>query len=357
MSTARSEPARGVWARWEDLSSNPWDGGPPPVRILVIRFHAVGDVAITLPACTALRKLLPEAQIDYLTGHVCRELPGSLTIFDTVHVFPETRSRWDRGLQTLKMASRLTKLRYEMVIDLQRNWVTRAIRRSCLPPFWSEFDRFSPAPAGERVLESFWSAGFQDLAADYAMPVRAPLVAAARTRLLALGWDGISPLICLNPAGLWKTRNWPPEHYADLARLVLRQTKATFVLLGDERIAETGKFLAGAIPHAINLIGLTTLDEAFAVVQLLVGMVSDDSGLMHMAWNSGVPTLALLGSSRHDWSAPLGPHSRTLHSGDLECGACMKPECAFGDVHCLTRYTPETVLQSLLVLLGRGGVA
>ena len=74
---------------------------------------------------------------------------------------------------------------------------------------------------------------------------------------------------------------------------------------------------------------------------------------MHLGWVAGTPTLALFGSSRHVWSAPHGNYSLCLHSGDLPCGACMDTECRFGDVHCLTRYTPEVVAQAALGLVRR----
>jgi heptosyltransferase-2 len=68
---------------------------------------------------------------------------------------------------------------------------------------------------------------------------------------------------------------------------------------------------------------------------------------------SGVPTLALFGSSRHVWSAPLGDHTMCLHSGDLECGSCMEPTCRYGDVHCLTRYSAEHLVERAAALLAR----
>jgi ADP-heptose:LPS heptosyltransferase len=72
---------------------------------------------------------------------------------------------------------------------------------------------------------------------------------------------------------------------------------------------------------------------------------------MHMAWATGVPTLALFGSSRHVWSAPLGEHACCLHSGDLACGACMEPTCRYGDIHCLTRYSAEYVVDRAEALI------
>jgi ADP-heptose:LPS heptosyltransferase len=88
-------------------------------------------------------------------------------------------------------------------------------------------------------------------------------------------------------------------------------------------------------------------------VQRAAIMISEDSGLLHMAWCSGVPVVALFGSSRHVWSAPVGAHAESLHSGDLPCGQCMTPVCSFGDVHCLTRFTPEQVYREANSLLMR----
>jgi ADP-heptose:LPS heptosyltransferase len=103
----------------------------------------------------------------------------------------------------------------------------------------------------------------------------------------------------------------------------------------------------------LNLAGKTTASEALAVLQRSRLIVTEDCGLMHMAWVSGVPTLALFGSSRHDWSSPLGSHTLCLHSGDLPCGACMDRECRFGDVRCLTRYSPDFVVAQGEALLAR----
>ena len=101
----------------------------------------------------------------------------------------------------------------------------------------------------------------------------------------------------------------------------------------------------------INLVGKTTPSEAFAILQEVTFVLSEDSGLMHMAWVSGIPTLGLFGSTRTDWVRPLGEHTFFLDSSDLPCAHCMQEACRYHDVHCLTRYTPELVLQHALVLL------
>jgi ADP-heptose:LPS heptosyltransferase len=101
----------------------------------------------------------------------------------------------------------------------------------------------------------------------------------------------------------------------------------------------------------INLVSKTTPLQAFALLQKTELILSEDSGLMHMAWTSGIPTLALFGSTRSDRATPLGKHSLLLHSSDLPCGNCMLEKCRFGNNHCLSRYTPQYIYEKALHLI------
>ena len=107
--------------------------------------------------------------------------------------------------------------------------------------------------------------------------------------------------------------------------------------------AKAGQFKQHMGERLIDLVGQTSASEAFAVLRHATLVLSEDSGLMHMAWVSGVPTIALFGSTRSDWSRPLGDHSMFFDSSDLPCGNCMDAICRMGDIRCLTRITPEMV--------------
>ena len=328
----------------ESTSVRPWRSDEPPQRVLIIRFHAVGDVAISLASCAAFRRKFPDSQIDFLTMDPTALLAASLDLFTAVHTFPLCDSKWERLRYAIAWAARLRRYRYQIVLDLQRNWVTRFLRRSAAPTAWAEFDRFSPRLAGLRTLDTFHRIGFDDLELDFRVPVRAEALEAARQTLRSNGWNESMPLVVLNPAGLWTTRNWPLECYGDFARMWLKDEDTTFLLIGTDRLSEKARFLSDVLgSKVVNLVGRTSLAEANAILQHVSFVLSEDSGLMHMAWVSGIPTLALFGSSRHDWSAPLGPHTQCLHSGDLPCAACMSATCRYGDTHCLTRHTPDTV--------------
>jgi ADP-heptose:LPS heptosyltransferase len=161
------------------------------------------------------------------------------------------------------------------------------------------------------------------------------------------------PLVVLNPAGAFATRNWEMHKYVLFARQWLQRWPSTkFLVLGTSFIAEKAAFLESELgEHLINLVGTTTPSEVFALLQRATLVLSEDSGLMHMAWVSGTPVLALFGSTRSDWSRPLGLRSLVLDSSDLPCGNCMQATCRRGDVFCLSRRSPGEVFARAVSLL------
>lgn len=338
----------------ESFLRRPWVGEKPPQRILLMRFHALGDIAITFPACEALRQRYPHAQIDYLTNAQWARIPEALDLFDRVHLVRVLSSRSFRIKEAIRTGLVLRKKRYDVVLDLQRNWMSRIIRRLVAPAAYSEFDRYSPRAAGERTLSAFHDAGFTDLAPQYRLRFRGRLIEDAAQLLRRSGWDGRRRLVVLNPAGLWETRNWPLASYCELSRLWLAEEATQLVVLGTTRIRRKATTLKDELGDSvINLVGLTSPDLAFALLQHVSLVISEDSGLLHMSWVSGKPTIALFGSSRADWSRPIGSHTVLFHSGDLDCGECMARTCRFGDVHCLTRYSPQEVFEASRKLLSQ----
>ncbi len=335
----------------EYMSCKPWMAPHHPARMLVLRFHAIGDVAITLPSCSGLRSRFPSSRIDFLTNEISAGLPSSLDLFDNIYTILAANSRWHRLDQIVRMGIDLRRENYDVIFDLQRNRVSRLLRFLAAPKAWTEFDRFSPLPAGVRVQQTVERTGFRDFLPCYSINLKKNLRTQAETMLMQNGWDGQQSLVVLNPAGLFESRNWPLDNYVDLSHLIA-QDNGKVLLLGTTRLASKAALIHKQLGSVvINLAGKTTLKEAFALLQFASGVITEDSGLMHMAWVSAIPTLAMLGSTRHDWAMPLGTWSRCLHSGDLECGDCDEQFCRFSDVHCLTRYSPDFVFQEFQKLL------
>lgn len=346
----------------DKITFNGWDKDHPPEKILIIRLHAIGDTAITLPACAGLRNLLPDSEIDFLTSKTSYGLINSVGIFNNVYELPMYTGRTTligkllSKLRTLKQAitlgNNLKKKQFDVIIDLQHNRNSFIIRKLCNVKFWSELDRYSPKSASTRMLETIHNAGFTEVKIHFKQHIRTWLISKAKEILLNNGWNGNENLIVLNPAGLWFTRKWPIDNYVSLAGLISKKYHVKYLLLGDERILESSKYLSDKLGgQLINLACKTSLEIAFTILSLCSLIISEDSALYHMAWALGIPSVLLLGSTRSDWTYHKSDHALCLNSDDLPCGNCMQPECRFGDVHCLTRYTPEIVFEKARALL------
>src|SRR6202047_684067 len=138
----------------------PWHGPTTPKNLLAIRLQAMGDVVITLPYLRALQHSLPGTDIDFLTRQEDGSIPRALLLFRSVEELGGGRSERRQLLLTPLIAPRLLARRYDVVLDLQNNRVSRAIRRWARPRAWAQFDRESPVAAGERTRLTIEAAGF-----------------------------------------------------------------------------------------------------------------------------------------------------------------------------------------------------
>ena len=336
-----------------DIPSKSWMKPVMPRRILAIRLQAMGDLVITLPYLQQLRKLLPEnSKLDLLTREEVDTIPRNIHLFDKVYSIRGGRNVKKQFFYSGLLLPQLLLQQYDVVIDLQNNIVSHFFRRTLLPKAWSVFDRFSAIAAGESTRLTIEAIGLGRCVADNA-GFKFKDGHNNVDLLKGNGWDGSSDLVVLNPAGAFVTRNWPIKNYLDFARLWLERFPQTqFLIIGVNLIAEKAAFLKENLgDKLIDLVNKTNPVQAFALVQKIKFILSEDSGLMHMAWVSGIPTLAMFGSTRSDRATPLGLHSLLLHSSDLVCGNCMLETCIYGDTHCLTRYTPEFIFEKSVSLI------
>jgi len=144
-------------------------------------------------------------------------------------------------------------------------------------------------------------------------------------------------------------KRWPIEHYAALAdRLV--SGGACVWLFGSPNDADVGAAIAQAASAGVtNLCGKTGLADAVDLLSLASLVVSNDSGLMHVAAALDRPLVALYGSSSPGYTPPLAPQASIVTLG-LDCSPCFKRECPLGHLRCLRDLTPAMVLQAIASL-------
>ncbi|GAB4030038.1 glycosyltransferase family 9 protein [Spirosoma gilvum] len=322
-----------------------WEGKQPPDRILIIRLQAIGDVIITFPFVQQLKNQYPFTSVDFLTRAGQVEVVGNLRAVDEVIAFTDAQKSWKQLLSLLSLLPKLLVKRYSVVLDLQMTSYTALIRKLLFPRAFAEFERFTAYTASDRNLQAINASGLLDRFDHPYLQLKAD--DNARAILVEGGWDGKKKLVIINPAGAFSSRNWPVENYSQFVQIWLSAyPDYQVIVLGTSKLAEKVALLQKSLGHAlINLIGRTTLAEALKIVAKADFMLSEDSGLLHMAWALKIPSIALIGSTDKNRSAQNGSHIVILNSDDLPCGNCMEATCKWNNVPlCLSRYLPEQVV-------------
>lgn len=160
-------------------------------------------------------------------------------------------------------------------------------------------------------------------------------------------WEGacITPdarfagsLVYCPGAAYGPSKRW--AHFPDLAML---QGRDRIVVLGTDNDGDAAREIVRRDPGRVtDLTGKTTLAEAAAIMAGARAVVSNDSGLMHLAGYLGVPVVGLFGSTSPAWTRPLGKKSIALQSAE-SCAPCFRRTCRYKHYRCLESIASGTV--------------
>ncbi len=174
--------------------------------------------------------------------------------------------------------------------------------------------------------------------AEPALPLPVAALSFSKEKIKAtadrFGISGAYTVICPG-AEYGPAKRWP--HFRDLTAKLGRQV----VLLGSPGDLKDGKDIPGT-----NLIGRTTLDEAIDLIAGAAMVVSNDSGLMHVAAAAGRPLVALFGSSSPEHTPPLSAAARVLWL-KAACSPCFERVCPLGHFKCMNELSVDRVLEEI----------
>ncbi|MEO5670308.1 MAG: lipopolysaccharide heptosyltransferase II [Ramlibacter sp.] len=208
-------------------------------------------------------------------------------------------------------------------------------------------------PKNKPPMVAFYSAlsgekqGLEDDRPQLQLP--APQIEAAVT---ALGLQPGGYVVFAPGAEYGPAKRWPAIHFAELARSLDRPV----VLLGSAKEADLCQEITAVAGEGrcVNLAGKTPLLQAFALIAAAHAVVSNDSGLMHVAAAFGVRQVAVFGSSSPLHTPPLNDNAHVLwlkqdasYQPPLDCAPCFERECPLGHTRCLVDITPQAVAAAL----------
>ncbi len=320
------------------------------MKVLIVRPDGIGDVLLSLPVATQLRRLVPEVRVEFLTSPTVAPMLDHHPDVDAVRTIrltdpsAELRRAFLQGVDAAVFLKPFRRLMWAA-------WLARVPIRIATGYRW-----YSPL-ANRRIYEH--RSEFSKHESEYNVEmlrglglspekVQPPVlfVTEEERTLGASYWANLSnPRVVIHPGGL-SARRWRPESYRDLA-LALAQAGYGVILTGSE--SEKKQFDADApsstpIPTQImNCMGQLSLRQLMAVIANGHVVVSGATGPAHMAAALGIPAVSLFDPRRNNlpvrWK-PLG--TGVLLRPDVPtCDKCIGEACSYWD--CLDHFTVDKV--------------
>ena len=323
-------------------------------RILIVAPSWVGDAILSEPLVAVLREPLGEPIVDVLAPPWCAAVYARMRGIG--HIVENPLGHGELGLGRRRALAREIRARaYTYAFILPNSFKSALIpwfagiprrigyagegRRALL----TETRRLDPK-AFPRLVDRFVALAVPKgrLIPTPPAPVLVPNAANAAAAMRALKLSTHRPIAIFCPGAEYgPAKRWPAEHFIALARRLLEEGYAVW-LLGSPNDQAAALPIAAAIPAVRDLTGRTDLGTAIDLLSLASVVVSNDSGLMHAAAAVGRPLVALFGSSSPDYTPPLSPLAQVAKI-DIACSPCFQRECPLGHFKCMRELDVEVV--------------
>jgi heptosyltransferase-2 len=339
-------------------------------RILIIAPNWIGDAVMSQPFLAALQLNYPRAQIDVLAT------PWVAPIYracEQIHEVIETPLEHKKLQWALRkqIAQDLKTKSYQACFILPNSFKSALIPWLANIPFRLGYrgearfglinfalpnpSKIQRPPMVERYLDLADLLGHENPENSENSPapklqISSEIIHATRDKLEHANINQNSLYVFCPGAEYGITKRWPAESFAELAKKVLAQNaQAQIILLGSQNDHHLGQIIAGQDSGRIhNWCGQTSLEEAMAIISLCNTVVSNDSGLMHIAAALHKPQISIFGSSDPQHTPPLSNKAKIIWL-NLPCSPCHHRECPLGHLKCLKEISPEQVFNSLTV--------
>jgi heptosyltransferase-2 len=330
------------------------------VRTLVVAPSWIGDAVLTHPLLVRLKERDPSGAIDVLAPS------WAMAVFRRMPEVSRTLAL-PFGHGDLKLGERRAFGRslgpYDQAIVLPNSW------KSALVPFHAKI----PKRTGYRgvfrykllndvrrldkaalpLIAQRYAALAQPKGEALARPLPEPRLAVDPHARAAAGAKyalaTTKPVAAFAPGAEYgPAKRWPAKHFSSLGRILIDRGYQVW-LFGSAKDAEITREISVAVGRGsdcIDLAGRTTLDEAIDLLSLAARVVTNDSGLMHVAAALERPMAALFGSSSPAFTPPLSSRARII-TLKLSCSPCFARVCPLGHTNCLVQLEPALVVEAL----------
>ena len=333
------------------------------VRILILKPSSLGDVAQALPVLRLLKLHFPGSQIYWW-------IDARLSSFlendpDLEGVITFERRRWASPLNWIGWCQSLRLMRsleFDLVIDLQSLARSGAFAWLANGEFTIGLDDAREGARGfydiaiprptSRPHAIEW---YLDVLRYLNVPVHTrfnwmPERADVRRRIEDRWSIPGRRWVIIIPGARWANKRWPASSFGAAVKTLGSADPALhFAVLGTHEDDDAGCEIAEQLPQrCLNLTGKTPLQELVEWIRLGEGVISNDTGPMHIAAGLNKPVWALFGPTDPARTGPYGQLHRALRI-TMPCAPCLRDECRNPRyMECLRALTPESVARSIM---------
>ena len=341
--------------------------------ILIIAPNWIGDAVMTQPLLASLKSQYPESKIDVLASTWVAPIYRACSeVHEVIEAkFEHKQLQW--GLRK-ELASKLALKKYQVCFVLPNSFKSALIPWLANIPFRIGYRgelRFglinlaldNPSKVNRPPMVEHYLALSQLLNSEQVsqttdnltpkLNVSALATHSVQAKLKNAHIDQANIYVICPGAEYGPTKRWPTSHFAELARSIVSNNSNNQIILlgskGDHYLAKEIEAEAKQDGHIHNWCGDTSLDEAIAIIGMSKAVISNDSGLMHIAAALKTPQVAIFGSSDPAHTPPLSDKAKVIWL-NLPCSPCHKRECPLGHLKCLNDILPAQVLATLNTL-------
>jgi heptosyltransferase-3 len=334
-------------------------------RVLVVRLRSIGDTVLTTPALFALRRFLPEAQIDILLEDwVAPVLDGS-GLVDRVITIPR-----DSTTARARVARDLRATRYDVVYNLHGGTTATLLTRATGATHRVGFENYQYARlhnhAAPSSLDIWQRPKLHSVEQQLALigwtgvpvtdrpatklAVNEDALVSVSAKLRGADWEGLDkgePFAVIHPAAAFETKQWATEKFARVAEELSARglTPVAIVSATEKQLA------ASLIKHSsARVIALTdlSLPEVTALASRARLFVGNDSGIAHIAAAAGAACVVIFGSSNVAHWRPWTTQANEVVLEEMPCQPCHGYFCAeFEKPECILRVPVERVVGAI----------
>ena len=335
----------------------------PQKRILIVSPSWVGDAVMAQVLFKRLRERHANLVLDVLSPAWCAPLLSRMPEIDSVIPNPFKHGELRIG-RRYRLGAALREKHYSQAIVLPNSL------KSALVPFFASIS-LRTGYVGEmrkgllndaRILQKsrypLMVERFALLAEKKNDPLHRPLKypslssspAQREAVMKKLGFTPEKPVAVFCPGAEYgPAKRWPSEYFAALAKMLSKEYAVW--LIGSKKDRDIGEEIRTLSGDAcLNLCGMTELDDAIDLIAQAAFVVSNDSGLMHVAAALDKPMVAIYGSSSPGFTPPLSEKA-VMAKIELPCSPCFERVCPLGHFDCMMKLSPEAVHAKIMEIL------